>query len=142
MFWARIGVGALCISLTACGGVNVAPGSTETGAMQLSPGMTRDQVAKALGQPGGFISQANGVECLIYTDRDSRTSSLIMPTMTTARERLIVLKDGRLVENQLIQAGMAPNVGRLPGQETSADVCAQSAARYASAPYPAAAKRP
>jgi hypothetical protein len=121
-------LGALLLS--ACGpAINMTAGRTEAAAMQLVPGMTRDQVTRLLGPPQGFLTERNGVECLTYTDRDASTMGI---AMTIARDRLIILKDGKLVQHGLINTGVAPNVVmQVPGAPSSASTCSQVAARFA-----------
>lgn len=117
---------ALGLTLSGC----ASSGMTETTASMLSAGMTRDQVVKIMGQPQGFITERGGVECLSYADRNS---SLVPMAMTVARDRVVILKDGNLIGQQLADAGAAPGVslqmaGRPPVLNT---VCAQAAAKFA-----------
>lgn len=128
-------IAATVLACTGCSpvpGVNTTAGKTEAAAAQLAPGMTRDQIVRLLGPPNGFLTQRNSVECLIYTDRDTSTVAWPNPYMTIGRERVVVLKDGRLSQHQLVNTGVAPNVAmQMPGAPASTDICAQAAARLA-----------
>lgn len=110
-------------------GLNMQPGKTEAAAASLAPGMTRSQVTALLGAPQGFLTEKNGTECLIYQDRDnSAVYGSAVYGATTARERVVVLKNGALVSHQLIASGIAPGVQmQMPGAPTVASACADAA---------------
>jgi hypothetical protein len=102
--------------------INTLPGRTEAAAAKLAAGMTREQVVQLLGQPQGLLTERNRVECLIYTDRDAMSLNAL------GRDRLVVLRNGRLIQHQLVNVGATPNVVmQMPGAPTSASVCAQAA---------------
>ena len=108
--------------------INATPGKTAAAAGNLTPGMPRDQVIAVLGQPQGFQTLPNGIECMTYTDRETKS---VYMTTTTAQDRLVILKGGQLSSHMLIQNGTAPGVGNLPGAPTPASECARIAATMA-----------
>ena len=50
--------------------------------------------------------------------------------MTTGQDRIVILKDGKLASHQIIQTSVAPKVGAIPGQPTTATECAKMATQF------------
>ena len=127
---------ACCLLMAGCAGpggftTSSIPGRTEAAAAQLAPGMTREQVIKLLGPPQGFLQERNSVECLVYTDRETQTAPTAMTghAMTMARDRIVVMRHGLLLEHHLIETGMPPKAAAsTPVAVTTA--CTTTAAKF------------
>jgi outer membrane protein assembly factor BamE (lipoprotein component of BamABCDE complex) len=104
--------------------------ATSSAAVSVAPGMTRDQVTKALGAPTSFLTERNGVECLVYAFSEPINAGFGTSHLRNSRERLMILKGGNLIQSQVINVSAAPNVYvQMPGTATSASACADAASK-------------